>query len=94
MSIKGKLETINKVGLKPFAEGLKNKVFGNESNEKVAQQRANICVSCVEMEIEPVEFMRVEDNKIPAVSNMMCGDCFCSIPLKIRQDKILCKKWL
>ena len=93
MSIKGKFETIKKVGLKPLAEGFKNKVFTDQEIENVAQKRAIECLGCEYIELEPVEFMRVIDHKIPEVSEMMCGDCFCSIPLKIRQDKILCKKW-
>lgn len=94
MSIKGKLETIAKTGFKPITAGIKNKIITNKEVERKAAQRAQICFGCEHMELEPVGFMQVEDDKIPEVSKMMCEDCFCSIPLKIRQDKILCKKWV
>jgi hypothetical protein len=94
MSLKGKLETINKVGTLPLLTGIKNKILSNSEVEKLAKKRSKICVGCDLMVKEPVDFMRVKDKKIPKVSEMMCGDCFCSIPLKIRQNKVICKKWL
>jgi len=88
-----KLDTIKKTGIKPVLEGLKNKIAPNAETEKEAKRRAKICADCNLMELEPVPSLRIKDSKIPEVSKMMCGDCWCSIPLKIRQNISLCEKW-
>lgn len=93
MSIKGKIATINKSGIKPILEGLKNKMIPNTKIEIEAHRRAKICIGCLQMIEEPVDYLKIKDKKIPKVSEMMCNDCWCSIPLKIRQNKTLCKKW-
>lgn len=93
MSIKGKISTISKKGIKPILEGIKNKILPNPEVEIRAVKRAEVCIGCPRMVEEPIDNLKVTDRKIPEVSKKMCDDCWCSIPLKIRQNKDVCKKW-
>lgn len=89
----GKAKTLSNVGLEPFEIGKNN--FDNPSKEveELAIKRAAICVGCPLMKIEPIESFRVKDERIPELSNMMCGDCFCELPLKTRQSISICDAW-
>ena len=89
----GKAKTISKTGLEPFEIGKQN--FDNpiKEIEELAIKRAAICMGCPLMKIEPIESFRIEDTRIPELSNMMCGDCFCELPLKTRQSIKVCDNW-
>lgn len=90
MSIKKKLQNLSLQGL---AEGLKNKITGDM--EETAKQRAEICRLCPHNVVEPIEELRVKDNKIPSITNKMCDLCGCALPYLLRQTKKACKagKW-
>lgn len=92
-SFKKKIHTISENGLQPFIEGVLNKTFTNTKIEEKALKRAAICFKCPLNVIEPIESFKVKDKKIPELSNMMCDDCGCELPLKVRQDKEICKHW-
>ena len=64
----------------------------NETIEALFNERAPICGGCDLIEFDDYE--PIED-KNEAVSGKMCGDCFCSLPYKLRQTKESCplKKW-
>jgi len=88
-----KLDTIKNNGIKPIIEGLKNKIFINKEVEIKAKIRAETCSDCVKLQDEPIPSLRIKDKKNPKISNKMCGDCWCSIALKIRQDLNICENW-
>ena len=90
MSIKKKLQNLSLQGL---AEGLKNKITGDM--EDIAKQRAEICRLCPRSVVEPIEELRVKDDKIPSITNKMCDLCGCALPYLLRQTKKDCKasKW-
>ena len=92
-SIKGKLKTLSKTKGDGVVEGLKNYVTVNLEVEKTANKRALICKGCEFFEIEPIETLRMKDKRIPVFNNMFCSDCFCSLPIKSRQNITICKNW-
>ena len=88
-----KFKTIKKVGIEPVLAGLKNKIIPTTETERKAIKRAKICAKCNDRVDEPVKYLQITDNKIPVVSKKMCNECWCALPLKIRQDIEICKKW-
>lgn len=92
-SIIKKGKTILKTGLKPYEVGKHN--FENPilCVEVKAKQRAEICKECVHFVDEPIDFLRIKDERIPELSEKMCNDCGCSLPYKVRQNIKLCEKW-
>lgn len=70
-----------------------NMLNPTEETERVAKERAIICISCKHIEDEPIESERVIDEKIPELSNKMCGKCFCPNPKLVRQNIKICKHW-
>lgn len=91
--LKSLTKKIVNIDLQAYYEGLINLKKGLFQEE--AEQRFDICKSCPNMEIEPIEELRVKDNSIPGISDMMCNECGCEIALKVRQDISKCplKKW-
>lgn len=89
----GKAKTLSNVGLEPFEIGKQN--FDNpiKEVEDLAIKRAAICTGCPLMKIEPIESFRVIDKRIPELSNMMCGECYCELSLKTRQSITICDNW-
>lgn len=85
--------TILDVGLEPYEVGKHN--FENPiiCVEVKAEQRAEICGSCEFFVDEPIDFLKVKDERIPIVSGKMCDDCGCTLPYKIRQSIKPCEKW-
>ena len=88
-----KLKTIFKDGLDPLKEGLANFQNPIKEIEDIAIKRAEICQGCDKFELEPISFFRIKDERIPKLSNMMCGDCHCELSLKTRQNVKICKYW-
>ncbi len=72
-------------------EGVKNKLFKNDDVERVFNERAEICAGC---ELIEDDFVPISDDN-EKVSGKMCGSCFCSLPMLLRQNKKKCdkKKW-
>lgn len=81
-------------GLDPVEEGIRN--FNNPlpDVEALANKRAAICEDCPLRVIEPIDFLRVSEDRIPTISEMMCDECGCTLSYKTRQSKTVCKKWL
>lgn len=92
-SVTGKAKTLAKEGLDPLSEGLRNFNIIDKEIESLAKERMKTCLGCPHFETEPVDFLRVEDQRIPELSNKMCGDCFCALSYKTRQSKTICTKW-
>lgn len=63
--------------------GWKNVIFSSPEIEKMAKERAKICVECI---INDKPGMR---------NNKTCRICGCFIPAKVRSEKSKCplKKW-
>lgn len=89
-----KAKTILDVGLEPYEVGKHN--FENPiiCVEVKAEERAEICKTCVFFVDEPIDFLKVKDERIPIISEKMCGECGCTLPYKIRQSIKPCEKWL
>lgn len=92
-SASGKALTLAEDGIEPFLEGKYN--FENEYTEveKLAKSRKEICIDCEMYEDEPLESCQVNDERIPELTNKMCGDCLCILSYKLRQSQTKCKKW-
>lgn len=92
-SFKKKIKSVVKNGIDPVLEGINN--FNNENIavEKLAKDRLKVCKKCPSFTDEPIDFFRVSDNRIPQLSNKMCGECFCTLSYKLRQSSIKCKLW-
>lgn len=92
--MKRKIKTILKNGisdtLDAYEEGVYN--FNNPTKEieDLARQRLKEC-DCLER--EPISFLRVKDERIPKLSEMICGECGCTASYKFRQSKDKCKQW-
>jgi hypothetical protein len=72
-------------------EGLKNNLFKTEYTEKIAQERMSICNSC-----ELID--KTGDKCLVPGTNPCCGECGCSLSLKLRSLSSYCthpngKKW-
>lgn len=81
-------------GLDPIEEGVSNFHNPNPEVEALAKQRADICAECPLRVIEPIDFLRVKESRIPTLSEMMCDECGCTLSYKTRQSKTVCNKWL
>lgn len=83
------------IDLKAKIESEKNIKNPKKEIELLAKIRSEICKLCKFNELEPIESERVIDDKIPEISNRMCGKCFCPLPKLLRQNKKKCKlkKW-
>lgn len=80
-------------GIEPYEAGKYN--FENPSLhfEQLAKKRTFVCISCPMFIDEPVDFLQVEDKRIPELSKKMCNDCGCTLSYKLRQDLKKCIKW-
>lgn len=92
-SIFKKVKSISKHGLKPFEVGKENYLLNVPEIEEKALNRVQICLECDEYADEPIDFLKVKDERIKEASEKMCGNCGCSLPYLLRQDLKVCKKW-
>lgn len=90
-----KLKTILKEGVKTVADAYEQGRYNFENPtpeiEALALQRAE---NFEGLEREPIGFLRVEDKRIPKLSNMMVSDCGCTAPYYFRQSIIINEQWL
>lgn len=93
-SFKKKIVSLIDNGVEPLQEGINNFKYPDMDIELLAEERKNVCVGCEFYEREPIDFLRVEENRIPELSEMMCGECGCTLSYKLRQSKSKCNKWL
>lgn len=90
----GKAKTILKNGIEPISEGMHNFEMNIPKIENLALERSKVCEGCDDYFVkEPIDFLAIVDIRIPILSKMMCGDCYCALPYKLRQSKTKCIKW-
>jgi len=92
-SFSKKIKSLVKNGLEPLEEGVLN--FHNTITEVevLASERSKTCEGCIFFEDEPISFLRVEDKRLPLLSNKICDECGCTLSYKLRQSKTKCDKW-
>lgn len=73
-------------------EGMENYDRNIPDIEDRARKRLEDCKDC--LIDEPIKSFRIEDKRIPELSNKMCEDCGCAAPYLFRQDIKKCEKWL
>ncbi len=88
-----KAKTLLTDGVDPYIEGKFNFEHPSEDNETLAKERSQTCEGCRFYKLEPIDFFRVTDENIPALSDMSCGKCGCVLSYKTRQSIKKCKKW-
>ena len=88
------IKKVQHLDVEAYDIGKENFESKSEHWEKIAKQRAFICVSCHKLEDEPIDFLRVID-PVSKLSNKMCGACGCTASYLLRQDLKKCKlkKW-
>ena len=89
-SFKKKIVSLVNSGLDPVIEGKHNYDNFNIEVEKLAIERLKDCDCLVD---EPISFLRIEDKRIPELSNKMCDICGCTAAYKFRHSIEKCKKW-
>lgn len=92
-SLNKKIKSIIKNGLDPIEDGINNFNHPTQEVEQIAKERAEVCAGCPLMETEPISFLKVKDKTIIGISEMMCGECGCTLPYKVRQNQTICPKW-
>lgn len=74
-------------------EGKRNFENPKDEIERLAAERAEICKGCRYFKKEPIDFLRIKDDRIPDLSEMSCGKCGCILSYKLRQSISICKRW-
>lgn len=90
-SFKKKIVSLVSSGLDPYIEGKRNFENPIQEMEDLAKERLKDCNCLV---TEPIDFLRVSEERIPELSNMMCDECGCTASYKFRQSIKKCEKWL
>lgn len=85
-----KIKSLSKHGLDPIKEGMHNFKNPTDEVENLAKERLKKCNCLVD---EPISWLRVEDKRIPELSNKMCGECECTAAYLFRQNIKICKQW-
>lgn len=92
-SFKKKIASLVKHGIDPIQEGINNFNHPILEVEGLAEDRKDTCMGCEFYVDEPISFLRVEDKRIPELSNKMCDSCGCTLSYKLRQSIDKCGKW-
>ena len=90
-SINKKAKALIKSGIEPYDIGKYYFENPDPEVEALAKERLKDCSEC--LEIEPIDAWKVEDTRIPELSNKSCSKCGCIAPYKFRQSLEPCKKW-
>ena len=90
-SFKKKIVSLVSHGIDPYIEGKHNFENPTDEVEALAKERLSACDCLVD---EPIDFLRVADDRIPELSNKMCQECGCTGAYKFRQSIEKCNKWL
>jgi hypothetical protein len=95
MSLLKKTKSLIQYGLKPIETGINNYNKPTLIMESTANERAKVCQTevCGNFVDEPIDFMRIEDERIPTLSGKMCDECGCALPYLLRQNIKICKYW-
>lgn len=88
-----KIKTILTDGTAPLREGMYNYNNPQAEIELLAKERAKACTGCRYFKKEPIDFLRVKDQRIRELSEMSCGKCGCLLPYKTRQSIKPCSRW-
>lgn len=91
--LSSKVKTLIEDGIDPYLEGKHNFYNPTNETESLAKERYETCKGCRYFKLEPIPFLRVEDKRMPELSNMSCGLCGCIESYKLRQSIKKCKKW-
>lgn len=95
MSIKKKIKSVITHGIKGIEEGIKNYKLNDPKIEALARERLSDILknenNCIVD--EPIDFMKVNDERIPELSGKMCDDCGCALPYLLRQNIKKCECW-
>ena len=92
-SVFKKIKSIHQNGIEPIVRGKTNYVLNMPSTEQKAIKRAESCLTCVNFVNEPIEFLKVKDQRIVGLNEKMCDNCGCALPYLLRQDIKICKYW-
>ena len=92
-SLYKKVRTVADTGVTPIVEGRANYDLNDKTIEQEALRRAGICTGCDLLADEPISFLRIEDERIAALSGKMCDDCGCASPYLLRQNSKKCSQW-
>lgn len=61
-------------------------------NTEIKESRLEAVKKCKHAVPATISALRLKDDN-PSIDGMICDDCFCPLPTKLRQDKIKCKCW-
>lgn len=92
-SFKKKIVSLLEHGTDPLIEGMHNFKHPNIDIELLAKERSDECIKCKLNVLEPIDFLRVNDTRIPELTNRMCDECGCTLSYKLRQSQTKCTKW-
>lgn len=92
-SVFKKIKSIAKNGIEPISRGKTNYTLNITEIEKQAIKRAEVCRTCVNFVDEPIDFLKIKDERITHLSDKMCGNCGCALPYLLRQNIKICKHW-
>lgn len=93
MSIFKKIKSISKNGVEPISRGKTNYILNDIDIELKAYERYDECSNCVNFVDEPIDFLKIKDERITGISEKMCDECGCALPYLLRQDIKICNKW-
>ena len=79
--------------LKPIYIGMLNFWTDNKKAEIKAKERLQTCKECEFFVEEKNDLLKVNDSKIPYLTNKQCGECGCVLSFKLRQSIKKCNKW-
>lgn len=88
-----KIKSISKGGIEPILQGQINYKSNIDFIEQKAITRSKQCVRCTEFVDEPIDMFKVNDERLPYLSDKMCDQCGCALPYLLRQDIKICKLW-
>lgn len=92
-SIFKKIKSLSKNGIEPINRGKTNYILNDIDVELKAFERFDECSSCVNFVDEPIDFLKIKDERITGLSDKMCNECGCGLPYLLRQDIKICNKW-
>ena len=83
---------MKKIDIKGVLKGLVNKTF--DKNSELVNERSKICEKCPSNVKEKNKVFAIED-EVKSISNRMCNECGCALPLKLRVKSEFCPlgKW-
>ena len=90
-SIFKKVRTLISDGLEPLEVGMANYLLNDPDIEALALKRYKLSKGSIEK--EPISFLKIKDERIAELSEMMVSDCGCAAPYFYRQSIEKLKEW-